>query len=102
MPRMPLRRAEFAVDVLFLLWLGPDIFSSRGPNRASPGILKPDITEPGMNILAAWVPSEMHPEFADDVSLPFLVESGTSMSTPHLSGIAAVIKSLHPSWSPRR
>ncbi|NP_001148151.2 Subtilisin-like protease precursor [Zea mays] len=75
-------------------------FSSRGPNRASPGILKPDITGPGMNILAAWAPSEMHPEFADDVSLPFFVESGTSMSTPHLSGIAAVIKSLHPSWSP--
>jgi subtilisin family serine protease len=75
-------------------------FSSRGPNKASPGILKPDITGPGMNILAAWAPSEMHPEFADDVSLTFFMESGTSMSTPHLSGIAAIIKSLHPSWSP--
>ncbi|KAL6648908.1 hypothetical protein ACP70R_013132 [Stipagrostis hirtigluma subsp. patula] len=75
-------------------------FSSRGPNKASPGILKPDITGPGMNILAAWAPSEMHPEFADDVSLSFFMESGTSMSTPHLSGIAAIIKSLHPSWSP--
>lgn len=75
-------------------------FSSRGPNRASPGILKPDITGPGMNILAAWAPSEMHPEFADDVSLTFFMESGTSMATPHLSGIAAIVKSLHPSWSP--
>ncbi|KAJ1299080.1 hypothetical protein BS78_01G503700 [Paspalum vaginatum] len=75
-------------------------FSSRGPNRASPGILKPDITGPGMNILAAWAPSEMHPEFADDVSLTFFMESGTSMATPHLSGIAAIIKSLHPGWSP--
>jgi subtilisin family serine protease len=53
-----------------------------------------------MNILAAWAPSEMHPQFADDVSLTFFMESGTSMSTPHLSGIAAIIKSLHPSWSP--
>uniref|UniRef100_M8BJN6 Subtilisin-like protease n=1 Tax=Aegilops tauschii TaxID=37682 RepID=M8BJN6_AEGTA len=75
-------------------------FSSRGPSKASPGILKPDISGPGMNILAAWAPSEMHPEFVDDVSLAFFMESGTSMSTPHLSGIAAVIKSLHPSWSP--
>uniref|UniRef100_A0ACD5TTS7 Uncharacterized protein n=1 Tax=Avena sativa TaxID=4498 RepID=A0ACD5TTS7_AVESA len=75
-------------------------FSSRGPSKASPGILKPDITGPGMNILAAWAPSEMHPEFVDDVSLAFFMESGTSMSTPHLSGIAAVIKSLHPGWSP--
>jgi subtilisin family serine protease len=76
-------------------------FSSRGPNKASPGILKPDITGPGMNILAAWAPSEMHPEFADnDVNLPFFMESGTSMSTPHLSGIAAIVKSLHPAWSP--
>uniref|UniRef100_A0A0D9Z1A3 Subtilisin-like protease n=1 Tax=Oryza glumipatula TaxID=40148 RepID=A0A0D9Z1A3_9ORYZ len=75
-------------------------FSSRGPNKASPGVLKPDITGPGMNILAAWAPGEMHTEFADGVSLSFFMESGTSMSTPHLSGIAAIIKSLHPTWSP--
>ncbi|EEE58224.1 hypothetical protein OsJ_09195 [Oryza sativa Japonica Group] len=53
-----------------------------------------------MNILAAWAPGEMHTEFADGVSLSFFMESGTSMSTPHLSGIAAIIKSLHPTWSP--
>ncbi|KAL5217317.1 hypothetical protein ABZP36_018001 [Zizania latifolia] len=75
-------------------------FSSRGPNKASPGVLKPDITGPGMNILAAWAPNEMHTEFADGVSLSFFMESGTSMSTPHLSGIAAIIKGLHPTWSP--
>ncbi|KAK3150290.1 hypothetical protein QOZ80_3AG0231310 [Eleusine coracana subsp. coracana] len=76
-------------------------FSSRGPNKASPGILKPDIAGPGMNILAAWAPSEMHPQFADnDVALRFFMESGTSMSTPHLSGIAAIVKSVHPAWSP--
>uniref|UniRef100_A0ACD5TN65 Uncharacterized protein n=1 Tax=Avena sativa TaxID=4498 RepID=A0ACD5TN65_AVESA len=52
-------------------------FSSRGPSRASPGILKPDITGPGMNILAAWAPSESHTEFSDGgVGLSFFVESG--------------------------
>ncbi|WVZ57431.1 hypothetical protein U9M48_007817 [Paspalum notatum var. saurae] len=76
-------------------------FSSRGPSKASPGILKPDITGPGMNILAAWAPSDSHTEFADGgAGLSFFVESGTSMSTPHLSGIAALLKSLHPDWSP--
>ena len=76
-------------------------FSSRGPSKASPGILKPDITGPGMNILAAWAPSDSHTEFSDGgADLSFFVESGTSMSTPHLSGIAALLKSLHPDWSP--
>ncbi|KAJ3682089.1 hypothetical protein LUZ60_014662 [Juncus effusus] len=70
-------------------------FSSRGPSTTVPGILKPDITGPGMNILAAWAPTLMQP-----VVQGFYMDSGTSMSTPHLSGIAALIKSAHPTWSP--
>ncbi|KAI0488655.1 hypothetical protein KFK09_028494 [Dendrobium nobile] len=70
-------------------------FSSRGPSMASPGILKPDITGPGVDILAAW-PVSVGPS----TSKPFNIISGTSMSTPHLSGIAALIKSTHPDWSP--
>ncbi|KAJ4784105.1 Subtilisin-like protease [Rhynchospora pubera] len=70
-------------------------FSSRGPSKATPGILKPDITGPGMNILAAWAPTLMHP-----FDQGFNIVSGTSMATPHLSGIAALIKSVHPNWSP--
>ncbi|XP_073135146.1 subtilisin-like protease [Henckelia pumila] len=72
-------------------------FSSRGPNLASPGILKPDIIGPGLNILAAW------PESVDqnnNQQASFNMISGTSMSCPHLSGIAALIKSSHPDWSP--
>ncbi|CAN6579284.1 unnamed protein product [Malus baccata var. baccata] len=74
-------------------------FSSRGPSRASPGILKPDIIGPGVKILAAW------PESVDNATLPnpkatFNIISGTSMSTPHLSGIAALLKTSHPDWSP--
>ncbi|WMV43756.1 hypothetical protein MTR67_037141 [Solanum verrucosum] len=72
-------------------------FSSRGPSRASPGILKPDIIGPGVNILAAW------PTSVDDnknTKSTFNIISGTSMSCPHLSGVAALLKSSHPDWSP--
>ncbi|KAL7150238.1 hypothetical protein ABFS83_05G097700 [Erythranthe nasuta] len=72
-------------------------FSSRGPNLASPGILKPDIIGPGAAILAAWpvsIDNYTHEKATFDVI------SGTSMSCPHLSGVAALIKSAHPDWSP--
>ncbi|XP_002509667.2 subtilisin-like protease 3 [Ricinus communis] len=69
-------------------------FSSRGPSKASPGILKPDIIGPGVNILAAWPVSE------EEAPNRFNMKSGTSMSCPHLSGIAALLKSAHPDWSP--
>jgi subtilisin family serine protease len=73
------------------------IFSSRGPSLASPGILKPDILGPGVRILAAW----LHPVDNRLNTTPgFNVISGTSMATPHLSGIAALLKSSHPDWSP--
>ncbi|KAL2543618.1 Subtilisin-like protease SBT1.2 [Forsythia ovata] len=72
-------------------------FSSRGPSLASPGILKPDIIGPGANILAAW-PFPLDGNM--NSKLTFNIESGTSMSCPHLSGIAALLKSSHPNWSP--
>ncbi|OUZ99470.1 Peptidase S8/S53 domain [Macleaya cordata] len=72
-------------------------FSSRGPSRASPGILKPDIIGPGVSILAAW-PFPLDNNTNSD--LTFNIISGTSMSCPHLSGIAALLKSSHPDWSP--
>ncbi|KAE8795138.1 Subtilisin-like protease [Hordeum vulgare] len=69
-------------------------FSSRGPSIAIPGVLKPDILAPGLNILAAWPPE------TDSIPGPFNIMSGTSMAAPHVSGVAALIKSLHPGWSP--
>lgn len=72
-------------------------FSSRGPSNNSPGILKPDIIGPGVNILAAWPVSV---ENKTDTNANFNMISGTSMSCPHLSGVAALLKSAHPDWSP--
>ncbi|KAM0939005.1 putative tripeptidyl-peptidase II [Dioscorea sansibarensis] len=71
-------------------------FSSRGPSQASPNILKPDIIGPGVNVLAAW-PFQVGPIKATDT---FHLISGTSMATPHLSGIVGLLKAAHPEWSP--
>ncbi|OMP00479.1 hypothetical protein COLO4_12644 [Corchorus olitorius] len=76
-------------------------FSSRGPNQVGPDLIKPDITAPGMNILAAWPPLTSPSQLKSDKrSVLFNIVSGTSMSCPHLSGIAALIKSVHKDWSP--
>ncbi|KAK4795951.1 hypothetical protein SAY86_028277 [Trapa natans] len=72
-------------------------FSSRGPNILSPGILKPDITGPGVSILAAW---NAPLDNGARSKVNFNMISGTSMSCPHLSGIAALLRSSHPDWSP--
>ncbi|CAL5069345.1 unnamed protein product [Urochloa decumbens] len=75
-------------------------FSSRGPSLQNPGILKPDITGPGVSVLAAW-PFQVGPPTASPLPGPtFNIISGTSMSAPHLTGVAALIKSKHPHWSP--
>ncbi|CAH8329814.1 unnamed protein product [Eruca vesicaria subsp. sativa] len=76
-------------------------FSSRGPNPITPNILKPDLIAPGVNILAAWTGavSPIGIPF-DPLRVEFNIISGTSMACPHVSGLAALLKSVHPEWSP--
>jgi len=69
-------------------------FSSRGPLRAGNGnLLKPDVIAPGQDILAAVAPPGNGGQL-------FNVYSGTSMSSPHVAGLAALLKDLHPDWTP--
>ncbi|CAH2039358.1 unnamed protein product [Thlaspi arvense] len=76
-------------------------FSSRGPSVAGPEIVKPDISAPGLNILAGWSPfSSPSLLRSDPRRVQFNIISGTSMACPHVSGIAALIKSVHGDWSP--
>ncbi|CAL5187828.1 unnamed protein product [Lathyrus oleraceus] len=76
-------------------------FSSRGPNSITSQILKPDFIAPGVNILAAYSKNASLTSWdADPRREDFNILSGTSMSCPHVSGLAALIKSIHPDWSP--
>jgi hypothetical protein len=69
-------------------------FSSRGPLLAGNGdILKPDLIAPGQDILAAVAPP-------GNRGRDFDLYSGTSMSSPHVAGLAALMKEKYPSWSP--
>ncbi|KAJ4911060.1 subtilase 4.13 [Raphanus sativus] len=76
-------------------------FSSRGPNTIATDILKPDISAPGVEILAAFSP-EISPSSSvyDTRRVKYSVLSGTSMSCPHVTGVAAYIRTFHPQWSP--
>lgn len=72
-------------------------FSSRGPDPVALDIIKPDITAPGMSILAGASP--IHAGSAAQGEY-FQAIMGTSMSSPHVAGIFALVKQAHPDWSP--
>ncbi|KAL3848678.1 hypothetical protein ACJIZ3_010560 [Penstemon smallii] len=76
-------------------------FSSKGPNTITPEILKPDITAPGVSIIAAYTGAQgpTNQDF-DTRRVLFNSVSGTSMSCPHISGVVGLLKTLHPKWSP--
>ncbi|GLJ18268.1 hypothetical protein SUGI_0323030 [Cryptomeria japonica] len=76
-------------------------FSSRGPSRITLDLLKPDISAPGVDILAAWSKAAIVSQNPlDKRAVDFNIVSGTSMACPHATGAAAYVKSFHPDWSP--
>ncbi|KAJ0013219.1 hypothetical protein Pint_21275 [Pistacia integerrima] len=101
-------------------------FSSRGPNPIDPNLLKvtkvgtlnlfklmylftllifsfslqPDITAPGLNILAAWSEGVSVTKLSFDKRfVKYNFDSGTSMAAPHVAAVAALLKAVHPKWS---
>lgn len=70
-------------------------FSSRGPFRTQRDWIKPDITAPGVRILAAYAPE---PGAVRGPVFNYL--QGTSMSSPQIAGLSALIQEAHPTWSP--
>lgn len=63
--------------------------------------MQPDVSAPGVNIIAAWSPlSPPSSEREDTRKVTYNIMSGTSMSCPHVTAVAAYIKASHPSWSP--
>ncbi|XP_021832758.1 subtilisin-like protease SBT4.10 [Prunus avium] len=76
-------------------------FSSRGPNLILPEIIKPDISAPGVDILAAFSPVAAITDSPDDGRhVKYSLLSGTSMACPHAAAAAAYIRTFHPEWSP--
>ncbi|XP_027338944.1 subtilisin-like protease SBT4.14 [Abrus precatorius] len=76
-------------------------FSSRGPNPGSRNVLKPDVAAPGIDILASYTLMKSLTGLKGDTQFSeFILLSGTSMSCPHVAGVAAYVKSFHPDWTP--
>ncbi|XP_023925002.2 subtilisin-like protease SBT3 [Quercus suber] len=74
----------------------------KGPSPHIPCILKPDIMAPGPLILGAWPPIIPVGEIRGRKQLyrDFTVSYGTSLACPHATGVAALLKGVHPEWSP--
>lgn len=81
-------------------------FSGRGPNMADVNILKPDLAAPGVGVIASVTPvytqAQRNALAAGTLQAgpAWASYDGTSMATPHVTGISLLIKQAHPTWSP--
>lgn len=77
-------------------------FSSRGGPGQTLGVSKPDITAPGVQVLAGQTPLGVAqgPNGMGPLGELFQAIGGTSMSSPHIAGAAALLKAMHPDWTP--
>jgi subtilisin family serine protease len=72
-------------------------FSSRGPDLSSPNVIKPDVTAPGV---AIWAAFHAHPGAGPASAAEYNIIQGTSMSSPHAAGAAALVRAVNPGWTP--
>jgi len=72
-------------------------FSSRGPGG---NVIKPDVTAPGVQILAGDTPVVEDPASSGPANELFQAIAGTSMSSPHSAGSAILLRAANPGWTP--
>jgi hypothetical protein len=81
-------------------------FSGRGPNMADANVLKPDLAAPGVGVIASVTPGYTQDQ-RNQLAAGTLAGTpawasydGTSMATPHVTGVSLLLKQAHPTWSP--